>query len=32
MNRYLGQVVLVTGAGQGLGRAMGHRFAAEAPR
>ena len=29
MNRYLGQVVLVTGAGQGLGRAMAHRFAAE---
>ena len=29
MNRYNGQVVLVTGAGQGLGRAMAHRFAAE---
>lgn len=29
MNRYPGQVVLVTGAGQGLGRAMAHRFAAE---
>jgi 3-oxoacyl-[acyl-carrier protein] reductase len=29
VNRYAGQVVLVTGAGQGLGRAMAHRFAAE---
>jgi 3-oxoacyl-[acyl-carrier protein] reductase len=29
VNRYVGQVVLVTGAGQGLGRAMAHRFAAE---
>jgi 3-oxoacyl-[acyl-carrier protein] reductase len=29
VNRYLGQTVLVTGAGQGLGRAMAHRFAAE---
>lgn len=29
MNRYSGQVVLVTGAGQGLGRAMAHRFASE---
>ncbi|WP_158854205.1 SDR family NAD(P)-dependent oxidoreductase [Saccharothrix deserti] len=29
MNRYVGQTVLVTGAGQGLGRAMAHRFAAE---
>ena len=29
MNRYTDQIVLVTGAGQGLGRAMAHRFAAE---
>ncbi|MER5671893.1 SDR family NAD(P)-dependent oxidoreductase [Pseudonocardia alni] len=29
MNRYTGQTVLITGAGQGLGRAMAHRFAAE---
>jgi 3-oxoacyl-[acyl-carrier protein] reductase len=29
MDRYLGQTVLITGAGQGLGRAMAHRFAAE---
>jgi NAD(P)-dependent dehydrogenase (short-subunit alcohol dehydrogenase family) len=29
VDRYAGQVVLVTGAGQGLGRAMAHRFAAE---
>lgn len=29
MNRYTGQTVLVIGAGQGLGRAMAHRFAAE---
>jgi 3-oxoacyl-[acyl-carrier protein] reductase len=29
MNRYTSQTVLVTGAGQGLGRAMAHRFAAE---
>lgn len=29
MNRYVGQTVLITGAGQGLGRAMAHRFAAE---
>ncbi|WP_329568766.1 SDR family NAD(P)-dependent oxidoreductase [Streptomyces sp. NBC_01361] len=29
MNRYTDQTVLVTGAGQGLGRAMAHRFAAE---
>jgi NAD(P)-dependent dehydrogenase (short-subunit alcohol dehydrogenase family) len=29
MNRYAGHVVLITGAGQGLGRAMAHRFAAE---
>jgi NAD(P)-dependent dehydrogenase (short-subunit alcohol dehydrogenase family) len=29
VNRYVGQTVLVTGAGQGLGRAMAHRFAAE---
>ena len=27
MNRYAGQTVLITGAGQGLGRAMAHRFA-----
>lgn len=29
MNRYIGQIVLVTGAGQRLGRAMAHRFAVE---
>lgn len=29
MNRYQGQVVAITGAGQGLGRAMARRFAAE---
>ena len=29
MNRYEGQVVAITGAGQGLGRAMAQRFAAE---
>ncbi|MBC2638207.1 MULTISPECIES: SDR family NAD(P)-dependent oxidoreductase [unclassified Rhodococcus (in: high G+C Gram-positive bacteria)] len=29
MNRYTDQIVLVTGAGQGLGAAMAHRFAAE---
>jgi 3-oxoacyl-[acyl-carrier protein] reductase len=29
VNRYVGQTVLITGAGQGLGRAMAHRFAAE---
>jgi 3-oxoacyl-[acyl-carrier protein] reductase len=29
MNRYEGQVVAITGAGQGLGRAMAGRFAAE---
>ncbi|MGV9947027.1 SDR family NAD(P)-dependent oxidoreductase [Rhodococcus aetherivorans] len=29
MNRYTDQVVLITGAGQGLGAAMAHRFASE---
>ena len=29
MNRYVDQVVLITGAGQGLGAAMAHRFASE---
>ncbi|MEV6012971.1 SDR family NAD(P)-dependent oxidoreductase [Streptomyces sp. NPDC051976] len=29
MNRYVGQTVVVTGAGRGLGYAMAHRFAAE---
>lgn len=29
MNRYSDQVVLITGAGQGLGAAMAHRFASE---
>jgi 3-oxoacyl-[acyl-carrier protein] reductase len=29
MHRYAGQTVLITGAGQGLGRAMAHRFAGE---
>jgi 3-oxoacyl-[acyl-carrier protein] reductase len=29
MHRYAGQTVLITGAGQGLGRGMAHRFAGE---